>query len=648
MTTPFLRGAWAVLALLSMAGARAQSPASSAPTAPPAGVAPADAEASTSFSYVSYRADYQVNPDYTSEETDRYEILIKTRAGADRWSQVRLGYSEKMQALDVLEAYTLTADGQRHDVAQDRIYTQESYSSASAAMYADRKVKVIVFPNLAPGSRLVYTVRQRQTAPYFAGYFGLWETFSRMTQFDRAEVDLKAPAGMALHIQAQGMQGGALPASDGQQHWHWTLHDTQAMPVQNWTLAPWEYSPTIMVSSFAGWGQMGLAYQAKAGPAAQVTPAVQQQADAITAGLADRRAQAQAIYDWVAGHIRYVAVYLGNGGLEPNSADMILANRYGDCKDHTVVLEALLAAKGIASSPVLIGANAGPTLPQIAVLGRFNHAITWVPEFGLYLDSTSPFARFGQLPASDLGAPVVHTLDGSMARTPAAGPDNSAVHIRASFDFRDDGSVSGRTDVDAGASGEIAERGGFAQLTAQTRQRVQDSIMASSGFDGTSQLVLDGVPTDLTRPFGFHVDFQASDYADLSVLGAMNLPDPPGADSIRDLYKGTSSPQNLTPFQCNAGLHEETYVLRFPQGVPLIAVPQGFSFTTQAGTYQVQWSRQDQVVTAVHRLQLNAVRGPDKPCQPQDYPSFRQLYQQVRRGFRAQVLYGDLAGARGR
>ncbi|MCH3715674.1 DUF3857 domain-containing protein, partial [Campylobacter coli] len=89
---------------------------------------------------------------------------------------------------------TLTADGQRHDVAPDRIYTQESYSSATAPLYADRKVRVIVFSNLAPGSRVVYELRRTQNTPYVPDYFGLWETFSVFDQFDDAEVTLQAPA----------------------------------------------------------------------------------------------------------------------------------------------------------------------------------------------------------------------------------------------------------------------------------------------------------------------------------------------------------------------------------------------------------------------------------------------------------------------
>ncbi len=37
-----------------------------------------------------------------------------------------------------------------------------------------------------------------------------------------------------------------------------------------------------------------------------------------------------------------------------------------------------------------------------------------------------------------------------------------------------------------------------------------------------------------------------------------------------------------------------------------------------------------------------AIHGADRLCEPDDYPEFRALYQQVRRGFRAQIVYGDL------
>lgn len=602
----------------------------------------APAEAINAFSFVRYRADYEVKPDYASVETDEYEVRINTQAGVDSWSQVRLSYSEKMETLQVEAAYTLTPDGQRHDVPADKIYTQESYSSASAAMYADRKVKVIVFPNLAPGTRVVYRFRKQQHTPYFPGYFSLWETFSLFTQFDDAQVTLTAPAGMPMHLQHRDVQGGVREVRDGQARWTWRYRHSRPMNSQAWTAAAWEYSPTIMASTYPDYAAMGRAYQRNSGMAAQVTPAIQQQADAITRGIGDRRAQADAIYRWVARNIRYVAVYLGNGGLEPNPADSILASRYGDCKDHTVILEALLAAKGIASSPVLIGAGGGPTLPAVAVLGRFNHAITWVPEFGLYLDSTSPYARFGQLPAGDLGAPVVHTADGTLARTPPNDPAVNATRAQVRFDFSANGDVGGRTGQDSSASGEIGLREAFARLTAQNRRRIEDSIMASSGFNGQGRLILKGGADDLTAPFDYAYEFRASDYADFGVVGGMALPDIPGVDSMRDLYASAASHGNETPFYCNEGLREERYTLQFPDSVPIVAIPRDTHFSNEAGDYEASWQREGHRIVAVHRLHVKAVRGADTLCQPQDYPAFRALYQVVRRGFRSQVVYGDL------
>ena len=602
-----------------------------------------DQEPANSASFVRYRADYEVRADATSVETSEYEILVKTKAGVDDFSQVRLSYSDKMETLEVLAAYTLTADGERHDVPADKIYTQESYSSASAAMYADRKVKVIVFPNLSPGTRLVYRYRQSQNTPYFTGYFGLWENFSVFTQYDDTKVTLTAPKDLPMHVYTRHVQGSDRPRlRAGMAQWSWSYSRKQPMQNQNWSAASWEYGPTIMASTYADFSAMGVAYQRKGAAAAKVSPAIQRQADDITRGIEGRREQASAIYEWVAKNIRYVAVYLGNGGLEPNPADSILANRYGDCKDHTVILEALLAARGIASTPVLIGANGGPTLPPVAVLGRFNHVINYLPEFDLYLDSTSPYARFGQLPASDLGAPVVHTADGRIARTPANDPSVSAYKAQSFYDFKADGSVSGQTLQDSGASGEIGLRSAFSQLTSQNRARIQESIMSASGFNGVGRITLQGDVNDLDQPFGYSFDFNANDYVDFSVVGAMVLPDPPGAESMRSVHATASSETNATPFYCNQSLREETYTLDFPASVPIIAIPPGNRFSNRAGSYQAIWERKGQRVVSTHRLSLVAIHGADKLCEPDDYPGFRELYQHVRRGFRAQIVYGDL------
>ena len=64
---------------------------------------------------------------------------------------------------------------------------------------------------------------------------------------------------------------------------------------------------------------------------------------------------ARAIYDWVSVNIRYIALTLNpNDGWVPHPAAEVLAAGYGDCKDHAVLMQALLAARGIVGQAALV------------------------------------------------------------------------------------------------------------------------------------------------------------------------------------------------------------------------------------------------------------------------------------------------------
>ncbi len=59
-----------------------------------------------------------------------------------------------METLEVVAAYTLTADG-RHDVAPDRIYTRELFQRHGAAVCETAKCASSCSPTGRRGSRVV-------------------------------------------------------------------------------------------------------------------------------------------------------------------------------------------------------------------------------------------------------------------------------------------------------------------------------------------------------------------------------------------------------------------------------------------------------------------------------------------------------------
>ena len=124
-------------------------------------------------------------------------------------------------------------------------------------------------------------------------------------------------------------------------------------------------------------------------------------ADKLTAGETDAREQTRKIYEWITTHVRYLGIELGQGTIVPHNVDDILTYGYGDCKDHDVLMRALLKAKGIASQSVLLNSSNAYTLTKVPTFVQLDHVITFVPELKLYLDSSTATTPFGVIPYSE-------------------------------------------------------------------------------------------------------------------------------------------------------------------------------------------------------------------------------------------------------
>ena len=127
-----------------------------------------------------------------------------------------------------------------------------------------------------------------------------------------------------------------------------------------------------------------------------MTPAISALAAQVAGGRTGEDA-ARAVYDWVTANIRYIAVYLDpNDGWVPHQAQTVLDHGYGDCKDHVVLMQAMLGSLGIRAEAAMIDWGDRTTEAPLWV-PQFNHAIVYLPAFQRYLNPTDPYARYGTL-----------------------------------------------------------------------------------------------------------------------------------------------------------------------------------------------------------------------------------------------------------
>ena len=388
---------------------------------------------------------FDVRADGSAVQESHLAIEASTDSAAQRLAQQPLVYSSSREELTIVEAYTQKADGTRYQVDPSAVHSELVPGSSQYPLFNDLSRKVIIFPAVAARDLIVFTVRREIRHPLFGGQF-IWQAFlNRTSSWQNYSVTITSPAALPLHIEPHGM------ALEIQQNGDITVYRIQAryavsLASDSAAVGPYQRLPRLFVSSLPDYSAMAHAYATLAIPKEVVTPEIQRLADQLTEGISDRREQARVIYDWVSTHIRYVAIWLGQGAVEPHAASAVLQVGYGDCKDHAVLFSTLLKAVGITSEPVLINFGNEYVLPGPPTMGVLNHVITWLPEFSIYADTTAGVAPFGVLPFQEYGKPVVHVVSlPSERRTPRLAPGAAVTSLSTQAELATDGTISGES-----------------------------------------------------------------------------------------------------------------------------------------------------------------------------------------------------------
>lgn len=600
------------------------------------------AQTQPDITFINDTVHYEVQDDgrYTVEESGA--MRIETPQAVQRFGQLALAYSSTLQQLEVLEAYVVGKDGKRTDVPSDRIMVQQTPQSAGAPMFDDGKVKVVVFPGVEVGSVLHLHTLKTQLKPLFPGHFSMVETVTGIFNVESEVITVRAPAALKLYADAVNLTGGAIePDASGMQRWRWEVKGLKALPIEVGSVAYQDASPRVAVTTLGSDQAAAEAYRERALPQAAVTPAVQVLADKITQGLTDHRAQAEAIYRWVSANIRYVAIFLDVGGVVPHAASDIVAVRYGDCKDHTTILGALLSAKGIPSSPVLVNADMRFWKPAVAVTpGVFNHVILRVPEFDVYLDSTAALAPFGTLAITLRGKPALVVDGGSgKAKTvtlPLSLPAQDHVRVAMKFALETDGTLRGHADVETEGLFGLIARQLMTSIPQGAEAQVTGQVLAMTGQNGNGSFTR-GEPRDLTTPHRYSTDFTLPGYVQLPSPGAFVVPQGFGSvTNIAATFEQLGLAQRTLPMPLPGRRVQETITLQLPADLKPTALPRGAHLKWAHGSYESSVKAEGSTITISRVLELSL---PGPLLMPQDYPEFRNFGQTVMRDLRAQLVY---------
>jgi hypothetical protein len=217
------------------------------------------------------------------------------------------------------------------------------------------------------------------------------------------------------------------PQTLGPNEYAWEMDDIPAVEVET-SMPPlsaiaaqvavkyYPRDPGMRLKTSGSWKEIGLWYNDLTASSRMPTPQIQQKVKELTSGITDTIQKMKVLTSYAQKDIRYAAIEIGIGGLQPHSAADIYTHKYGDCKDKVTLLSAMLHEIGIESYYVLINDFRQNVYPEFPMT-EFNHAIVAIrlpdnvpdatlyavvkhPELGrlLFFDPTNEYVPLGYLP----------------------------------------------------------------------------------------------------------------------------------------------------------------------------------------------------------------------------------------------------------
>lgn len=623
-----LRGLAAALALVSAAAAFGQT------TAPPPVAPPGDGHFAPGIAYERRHVDYEVEADGRYTVTVELVRRVLNDSGVREAAQTAIPYSTSLQSLEILQAQVQSPDGRTIDLPASAIFEQQSPASQAAPSFSDHKVRVLVYPQVTPGSRILTRIRHTQRKPALAGQFSMLEFVSPHSQRQDFAFTVTAPADLPLAVQAIDLEQSRTTLADGRVRLRFAGANGQAVAPEPGSVVRSDYSPRVAVSTARDGAALAQAYREQTAASTEPTPQVRALAAQLTVGLAEPRAQTKALYDWVRQNIRYVNIVLERGGLIPRPLDTVLANRYGDCKDHASLLGALLRARGIDSTQVLINATNTYWVPDPGVVQAFNHMIVYLPELQLYLDSTARPAAFGELPPPDAGKKVLHVATGQWGQTPL---DHSGTQVRQriELDARGDARVQSSARYTGGQA--MFMRSLFTAAAAVPEAQWTQTLLTGLGLQGDGRLYRPDTTAAETGAL-VRLDYQAVRLAELPGPGVLRLPHMAfgGVNGVPPLL----TLERRYPFPCPSFRIDEETELLLPAGLRVLRAPADESATLDFGgatlRYTATTRRDGAAITIRRALASDNQRA---VCQPADAARQKAFIDRVRRNLQAQIVY---------
>jgi transglutaminase-like putative cysteine protease len=548
----------------------------------------------------------------------QHAAQVHSDEGARQYRTYGIQYDPDSQRVDVRLARVFRKDG---SVLESVRTFEQQLGEPWYRIYYDTRALVVVFPDLEPGDvvELRYRVDDVAHRNLFADYFGDLHPLQGFSPVMRSEYVLITPAARKFYFNEPALAGLKHSSKvDGHRRIdHYLAEKLPAIVAETGMPGITEAGPYLHVSTYKGWEDVGRWYWGLIKDQLYADEQLKRTVLELTRDQKTTRDKVEAIHNWVVANTRYVGLEFGIHGYMPYRVPLIVQRGFGDCKDKASLMYTMLREAGIDARIVLVRTRRnGAIVDQPASLAVFDHAITYVPEFDLYLDGTAEHSGTSELPVEDQGVSVlvVGPRSAELRRTPVLDADRNKRTRSLRVALAADGSAKVEADeVVAGA--EAAGYRDYYQAPGTRAERFERTL--GGLYPGLKLEEQRFAPlSDLEEPVRYSYRIQVPQLARWDG-DELRLEPSVLHDLVQDMARLPKRRHTLDLHGTRTYIEERS--VRLPPGMLASDVPAGGEASSAFGRLKLDFKHDGGTVTA--RTEFAVTR--DRVA-PSEYPAFRR------------------------
>ncbi|MEA2238856.1 MAG: hypothetical protein QOC81_3580 [Thermoanaerobaculia bacterium] len=321
------------------------------------------------------------------DEYFRRVLKVRTSSGVQNASEINIDFDPSYERL-VIHDVLLIRDGKRIDeLSADDVRIIEKETDAQDRIYDGQLTALLFLKDVRPGDIIDYGWSLEGSNPLLGGRYAGEFDFSATVPTRLIRHRIIWPASRPLHTS----KPARIEHHGDTDVYVWERHDVAATDTEDETPDWYDAYETLQASEYGSWSEVAKWADDLFRVDEESHAAIVALASEIETAHPDREGRIVAAIRFVQDDIRYLGIEMGRGSHEPRQPAVVLAQRYGDCKDKALLLTALLRQLGVQAWPALVNTKLRQRLDTFLPSPfLFDHVITQVADGGkiYWIDGT--------------------------------------------------------------------------------------------------------------------------------------------------------------------------------------------------------------------------------------------------------------------